>query len=465
MANTSINMQKSVRDNTVPNGGVTNPSGMDNALNSLKMPIIPETSYFESFRGATEFNSIMQSPVNATQGQQASFQVHNIGFLETCWTKFECMFTLKTSGTANTYNFGEDFPYSLINRVVSQFNGQVVTHSSTPYNLLALSTKRNTGFKFPAVANGTQTADTEDTTLTQGGVAKAANAKINSLSNHGLYGVEITAVNGAGNGITTTKGLANGLTTLKKVSLAGTANNSVTMKCWGYIPIHYTPRKDNLIGLIPLQNNSVFLDVKLDVASVLGSDYNAPISTTATDVIDSYSMVIKPIIDFYSVPAPYLNSADIYKYLIMYNYIVSDTTVQTTGTGRFLNYNMPNNSFLASIMTTFRKSTDHSLLNIDDVLSSMYIDYNGTAIVRNTPSDFDIMKANLLYTGGWNLPKGVFCKDFFDSLNGANGQDWSRFINLYDATSPQLVAYSTDTAPNMDVNVTLEKIVPVSVMA
>lgn len=464
MAKQIINTQKSVRDNTVPNGGVTNPSGMDNALNSLKMPLVPEMSYFEAFRGATEFNSIMQSPVNATQGQQASFQVHNIGFLETCWTKFECTFTLSTKGSANTYNFGADFPYSLINRVVSQFNGQVVTHSSTPYNLLALATKRNTGFKFPSIENGTQTAETDSTTLTTSTI-KTANAKINGQSNHGLYGVEIADIKGTGNAVTTTKALANGLTALKSISLAATANNSVTLKCWGYIPIHYTPRKDNLIGLIPLQNNSVFLDVKLDVASVLGSDYNAPISTSATDVIDNYSMVIKPIIDFYSVPAPYLNSADIYKYLIMYNYIVSDTTVQTTGTGRFLNYNMPNNSFLASIMTTFRKSADHSLLNIDEVLSSMYIDYNGTAIVRNTPSDFDVMKANLLYTGGWNLPKGVFCKDFFDSLNGANGQDWSRFINLYDATSPQLVAYSTDTAPNMDVNVTLEKIVPVSVMA
>ena len=34
MAKQTINTQKSIRDNTVPNGGVTNPSGMDNALNS-----------------------------------------------------------------------------------------------------------------------------------------------------------------------------------------------------------------------------------------------------------------------------------------------------------------------------------------------------------------------------------------------------------------------------------------------
>lgn len=452
--------QTAIRSNTVPQGGATNPASIGNQISRAKMPEIAEKEYFENFRNLTEFNTIAQAPVTLQPGTQSNYKVVNIGFLETIWNQCKFTYTITNPSTsATTINFGADFPYSHISRITSQFNGATVTHNCTPYNLYTISMKRNNGLKGNINTAKSWNKATDSDSLVLGSLG-TINADLNYITSS--YYVKITNVTGTGNQVNYRN---DGLTNLKSITLG--ASSTVTLDVMFFVPLHYTPRKDMLIGLIPLQNNSVYLDVKLDTNNIISSSYSTPLQQTDTVVatISDITASVTPYNDFYSVPDPRQATSDVYSYLLYYNYIVTDTNlaIQNYGTDA-LSYNMPNNSYLTSILTTMRDSKTNELLDVDTYLGGTYIDYNGTAVIQKVPTEVDKMKQNLTYNGGFECGKGQALKDFYNSLNEENGADWSRAINLYDANSPVFKGNILQAVSNgLDVNITMEKIIPVDV--
>lgn len=465
MANKMMNTQKVVRGNGVQAGGVYNPSTVETGSPNSKMPLLSETSYFEVFRNATEFNSIAQAPVNINEGQPAAHNVHNIGFLQSIFEKVNISFTLTNSSSSATtdINFAEDAPFSAISRITSQFNGSTVTHSVSPYNLYALYAKRLGGLKGGIFAHSANDGHaTTSTTVTAANVPT-----VNALINEGctpfakIYFTQLST----GAVVVTTSGAQQGITRLEKLTLPASGTAVVNFEF--IIPVSYTPRKDMLLGLIPLQNNSVFLDVKFEVNTLLSTSYITPMiqSASGTTATSDYKGTITPITDFYSVPSPWAGTSSIYEYLINYNYIVSDSTFVENSTD--ITYNIPNNSYMLSFVNTFRDNSTKQLKKIGDILSELYINYNGTATVQKVPASYDLFKMNIDAIGGYSTPTGVYIKDFYNSLYTENGGDWSRALNLYDANSPTLTGKLIDGAMSNGTNitVTMEKIIPVRVMA
>lgn len=461
MANKNMATQKVVRGNTVQSGGVYNPATVETGSPNSKLPLLSETSYFEVFRNATEFNSISQAPVNISQGQPAAHNVHNIGFLQSIFEKVKISFTITNTASSGTtsVNVAEDAPFSAISRLTSQFNGSTVTHSVSPYNLYALYVKRLGGRKGGEFAHfDIDSGDTEITTVSSSNI-NAINSKINSDTTPfaKIYFNSITT----GSTVTTTKGKLKGVTRLESITLAASGTANITFEF--IIPVSYTPRKDMLLGLIPLQNNSVFLDVKFEINNILSSSYVTPFVGSNASITD-YSGTITPITDFYSVPNPWAGTSAIYEYLINYNYVVSDSTFVENSTD--ISYNIPNNSYMLSFVNTFRNNTTKQLLKIGDTLNEMYINYNGTATVQKVPTAYDLFKMDIDAIGSYSMPTGVYIKDFYNSLYTENGGDWSRALNLYDANSPTLTGTLTKSiSGGTNVCVTMEKIIPVRVMA
>ena len=65
----------SIRDNTVQNGGATNPAGYDSSTAQVKMSRLTETAYIERFRDVTDFNVLDQAPVTLIKGQESPFKI------------------------------------------------------------------------------------------------------------------------------------------------------------------------------------------------------------------------------------------------------------------------------------------------------------------------------------------------------------------------------------------------------
>ena len=181
-------MINSIRDNTVQTGGATNPAGYDSSTAQVKMSRLTEEAYIERFRDVTDFNVLDQAPITLDKGQESTFKINNIGFLKSTKAEVNGSITLKnTSGSSATVNVAHEFPFNVISRVVSQFNGGTTTHSATPYNLIALDLKRNKGKKYQNYERNAGITSTASVALT------AVNGYLNRALPSDLVNVKISS--------------------------------------------------------------------------------------------------------------------------------------------------------------------------------------------------------------------------------------------------------------------------------
>ena len=450
----------SIRDNTVQNGGATNPAGYDSSVASVKMSRLMETAYMERFRDVTDYNVLDQAPITLTKGQESTFKINNIGFLKSTKAEINGSFTVtNTSGSSATINVAKEFPFNVISRVVSQFNGGTTTHSATPYNLFALDLKRNKGKKFENYErNASGITNTTSVALS------AVNGYLNRALPSDLVSVVISSTGAPTFSVQTDK--YNSVTGLNSITLGNNVEVNISFKF--NIPINYTYSDNLLYGLIPLQNNSVFLETKLianEILSTYGSTCLFASSTTGIDVSD-YNVTVIPHNEFYSVPSVTDGGAEVYKELIRYNYIITDQniTVNSSAPDDALSYIIPNNAFLASILLTVRETSSKELKEVKGILEKVFIDYNGTAVVRKNTLNYDLMKFATDYDGGLPFGYGQFIKDFANIGTTENSGEWADFLDLYSANSPTLKSGVTLPSNNpIDVLITREMVVPTKV--
>lgn len=448
----------SIRDNSVQKGGATNPAGFDSSVASVKMSRLTETAYIERFRDVTDFNVIDQAPVKINAGEEATFKINNIGFLKSTKAEVNGSFTLTASGSA-TVNVASDFPFNVINRVVSQFNGGTTTHSATPYNLVALDLKRNKGKKyenFERVATNITTTSSVALTAINGYLNRALPADLVRVSITGTGSPTFTVQSGKYNNIT-------GITA---ISMAN--GDSLTFNFSFTIPVNYTYSDELLYGLIPLQNNSVFLETKLIGNTVLSTNYASCLYASALTnlAVSGYNVNVIPHNEFFSVPSVTDGGVELYSELIRYNYIITDqnVTVNSSAPDDALSYIIPNNAYLSSILLTVRQASNKQLQEVKGILEKVFIDYNGTAVVRKNTLNYDLMKFATEYDGGLPFGFGQFLKDFANIGGKENSGVWADFLDLYSANSPTLKSGVTLPSSNpVDVLITREMIVPTSV--
>lgn len=450
----------SIRDNTVQQGGATNPAGYDNSVASVKMSRLTEEAYIERFRDVTDFNVLDQAPISLSAGEESTFKINNIGFLKSTKAEVNGSFTITASGAA-TIEVPNDFPFNIISRVVSQFNGGTTTHSATPYNLFALDLKRNKGKKFEDYE---RTASAITTTSSV--ALSAINGYLNKAISSDLLNLNIT---GTGTPtFTVQSGKYNSLTGITSITMAN--GQSLTFNFTLTIPINYTYSDSLLYGLIPLQNNSVFLETKLIANSVISSYYSSCLyadSTSRANVaVSAYNVNVIPHNEFFSVPSVTDGGVELYSELIRYNYIITDQniTVNSSAPDDALSYIIPNNSYLSSILLTVRNASTKKLQEIKGLLEKVFIDYNGTAVVRKNTVNYDLMKFATQYDGGLPFGFGQFLKDFANIGGTENSGVWADFLDLYSANSPTLKSGVTLPSGNpVDVLITREMVVPTSV--
>jgi hypothetical protein len=174
------------------------------------------------------------------------------------------------------------------------------------------------------------------------------------------------------------------------------------------------------------------------------------------------AIVCQPNYWFWAVPNP--NDVTLYQYLASHNYmLLSQGNNALTGTGaEALQYNLPNNYLLMSLLLTLRDSTA-ALVDPYTTLDNVFLDYNGTA--RYDRRDIVSRTARQLihYMG---LP-GAFGQLWYDGTDldfEGNGMNMSRWLDMYEANNPRLIA---DVAAAFAVNglysVLREQIVPANV--
>lgn len=450
----------SIRDNTVQAGGATNPAGYDSSVASVKMTRLQETAYIERFRDVTDFNVIDQAPVKITAGEESTFKINNIGFLKSSKLEVNGSFTItNSSGSAATLSVANDFPFNVISRVVSQFNGGTTTHSATPYTLFALDMKRNPGKKFVDYER-----DPASITVSTSIALAAINGYLNKALPSDLVSVKITGTGSST--FSVQSGKYNSLTGITAISMPNSATLKFDFTCT--IPVNYTYSDDLLYGLIPLQNNSVFLETKLIGNSVISTNYASCLYASSISglAVSDYNVNVIPHNEFFSVPSVQDGGTELYDQLIRYNYIITDqnVTVNSSAPDDALSYIIPNNAYLASVLLTVRQSSNKQLQEINGILEKVFIDYNGTAVVRKNTLKYDLMKFATMYNDGLPFGYGQFIKDFANIGGNENSGCWADFLDLYSANSPTLKSGVTLPSSNpVDVLITREMVVPTAV--
>jgi len=406
---------KSVRANTLPQGGVTTTTEA-----SQGQPLLPDTFTLkrmsENFMENSEHNVIQLNQVTLTPGQVSNFIVNNVGLGDAIelWVEGSISIANASADTDCALTLGHDFPYSLIQNAQVQFNGQTTISTLSAYELLGLAIKRNKNLLIGEVASA-------------GNKVSQALTRVNKYEAYVEAGANCTLA--AGNSIT---GVATATITKAKTGV---------IKFGFFLEIPFTIRKDLLLGLIPMQNNSVYCNVSLTCPVALGTKatsplYNADLPATCTFATSSIS--VYPHYNFWSIPSP--NRAELYAYLVSHSYMtLSQPNVPVTKTGpEALSYNMPQNFYLLSLLLTLRDANG-ALQDMYSILDNPYLSYNGTARVDRRKIQARYARQVRIYEGAPN-PLGQLLWDATDVEYLPNGTCTTKWLDMYSANNPQFLA-------------------------
>lgn len=410
--------QKSIRANMLPPGGatVTTEAGQGQAL-------LPDTFTLkrisEIFMERSEQNVIQINQQTLTPGQVTNFIVNNVGLGESLELWVEGQVSIANADAVNTValTLSHEFPFNLIQNLNVQFNGQTVIANLSGYELLAIMAKRHKN-------------------LFLGDAASAGNKVAQNLArvSKALAYVE------AGSNVTLAAG--NNLCGVTTATVA--ANSTGVLKFGFYLELPFTLRKDLLLGLIPMQNNSVYCNVAITSPLLLGTTAASPLYKSdlpATATHSASAINVYPHYNFWSIPVP--NDPKLYSFLVSHSYmLLSQANNPLTKTGaEALQYNMPNNYYLLFLLLTLRNSTGalQDIYSATAGLTNPYLNYNGTARVDRRLIQPRFARQTLQYEG---IPSslGQLVWDATDVEYLPNGTCTTKWLNMYLANNPQFVA-------------------------
>jgi len=428
----------SIRANSVPAGGVT-----ATVVSSSGVPMVPTTDiarqYSEALANAGERNVTKLSQLTLVPGQTSSLQVRNTGLGQSIDIPVSGSISFVNSAVgAVALDFAPEFPFNLISRIGVQFNGQTNIISMTGYEALTMMAKRN------------KNVYVRRTGLT-GAYAQLASRVTN-----------VQASVTAGANATLTAGDA--LCGYSSVSIAGSSTGVVNFKF--NLRIDFTPREDLLLGVLPMQNNSVNALLQIDCPSLVGTTKASPfsIANIPATLAASISASFVPEYNFFAVPS---GIDDIVKYLVSFSYqqiSVPANTVSATG-GEALQYTLPNNYLLMSMLATIRDGNG-ALIDAASVIDNPYLNYNNTLQIDRRGMQSRLAIADRYYKAGVPFGPGQVMWDGTDLAIIPNSMLTAGWMNMYMANNPQWrMDVASGTTTPLSYSVLREQIVPAQVTA
>lgn len=433
------NEQISVRGNSLP------PTGAMATTNTQSQPLLPDTLTLmrmtEMFQERSEQNCIKLNQVSIIPGQQIQFTINNVGLGESLDLLINGSISFaNTSGSAQSVSLSPEFPYNIFSNILTQFNGQTVIDSLTGYELLGVMAKRNKNIYIsPTASSGANYAQTNV-----------------SLPR------EMASVT-AGANVTLTTGTST-LTGVTSFSVAGSTTGILNFQF--YLNLPYVLRQDLLLGLLPLQNNSIYANISLTCPSILGATASSPLfisgGVPSTFTNSANAIVCQPTYNFWAIPSP--NDAKLYQYLVSYSCMLlsqPNNTLSKTGQ-EAIQFNIPNNFYLLGLLTTIRDGAG-ALVDCYNYMDNPYLSYNGTARVDRRDIKTRQARQKVFYDAT-PTALGQIWLDFTDITYINNSTNTSKWLNMYLANNPQYIAdvAGTVTLP-ASYSVLREQLVPAQV--
>jgi hypothetical protein len=379
-------------------------------------PAMPQTlkikSMADAFMNESGYEVSILNPVGITPNGTINFNLLNTGLVDKLILSVSGTVPLKNAaGSAQVVQFAPEFPYNIINQINVTYNGSVSIVNASPYELLALSAKRN---KHVIKHNSF------GATYTQ------------SQNRVSPKRASVTA--GAGGTLQT----GNSLTGYTGVSIA--ANSTCTISFTLNIEIPFTLRTDLPIGLIALQNNSLICQVNVTSPALLGTTPANPFyvasavpSTLTLDPALTTAITGQPVQYYWSTPA----NKNLYGYFVSNSYMnisIPSQSFKNTGNQAF-QYQLQNNFLLLGMLFTIRDS-GNNLIDVPSKTNNFFLNYNNTTSVDRQPQIVKEFLQDQYYEGS-PTSQGQLLWDATIHEYLSNGLVDTSVLDMYRATSPQ----------------------------
>lgn len=432
--------EKSVRGNPIPSGGVAATTSPGQA-----QAFLPDTFTIqrlgELFMARSEENCVQQNTVSLTAGQTESFIINNVGLGQSLELLVTGSVKFTNADTTNDVDISisPDFPFNLLSKILVQFNGQTVLHNLSGYELLGVMAKRGKGVL-----------------IGEAGSAGSVFSQDIARVPRSMAWIKAMDAN-------TTLAAGDGLTGCNKVTIDKATAGEIEFGM--YLELPFTMRRDLLLGLLPMQNNSVYCSVQLSVPNLIGTTAASPFyvaSAVPATLTLEHSLGCKPTYNFWAIPTP--NDSRLYEFFISHSYMLQTDgyVIQKSGIEGF-QYQMPNNYYLMALLLTMRDSTG-ALLDAYAKIDNPYLSYNGTARVDRR--DIKTRTARqIIQNEGILSPKGQLIWDGTDIGYLSNGCNTTKWLNMYQANNPTFMM-DIDSSVNLNGKATIlrEQLVPATIM-
>jgi hypothetical protein len=419
----------SVRGNNVPPGGASNP------VTTAGAPILASTEQIvqatEQLLASTVPNNIQLQTYNMSQGIQTPIDVKNVGLGYELEELHQLNFTVaNTSGVSVTLNVAPEAPFDIVSSIVTQFNGKVNIHNLSGADLLKVMVGR----------------------------------KRQIINPYGVIHPSIASISVSGTGVTTTTGT--GLCNLSTIVIPTGDTAIISVVCWMQLPFTY--RKEMMLGILPMQNNSIYLKNTVTGATLLGTDLSTMLSTASLTgvTVAVQSWTVKPTYNFLQNIA----NSQLILPLASTNYLLirlPNNNVANTGVSA-VNWPFPNNFLLTRFHAEFRDSTKKIIPLSSGVplaanLQNPRLSYNGVLLQDNRETIGRQAKQAFESKGGGLATPGHILFDLQDMQEWPNLEE-TQFLDMYEANNP---SFMLDLLSGLSVPATftalMEQLVPADV--
>lgn len=403
-------MPTSIRSNSMPVGGATATQPVSPTLTPADIAaLLAElTPVIKAFREASTPTEVQLNEQVLSAGQEDSIRISSVGLGYRLVSEHTVVFTVQnTAAAAQTVDLSPYFPYNAISKTSVQINGGATSYSVSGHGGLFVALRGRRGAFLP---DGTALNPALCRVVAGAGITLAASSSF-SLSGYSSFSVAAD----------TTGTITATFYTIEKLAM----------------------NRDNLLGSLPLQNNSVFASLSRSLASsAAGGNATYPMYVTGgvpATLIATMSDTVKTTYKFWSVPS---NPA-LYTDMISNSYQVLEqpkNALNSNGQGA-LAYNIPSNQFLTA-MHLLVNDSNGNYPEADTLFNRFTLQYNGGSIIptlqfgeRHRAETFLDYGADLI----GELP-GYYLWDGNNTTDDVNQSDEAGWLDAYSAANPQVVA-------------------------